>query len=82
VDIILTPTSPFPAFKVGEKSNDPLAMYLSDIYTTSANLAGIPGISIPIGKNSDGLPVGMQIMANQFEEKKLLQFGKHLQSQI
>lgn len=81
VDIILTPTSPFPAFKVGEKSNDPLAMYLSDIYTTSANLAGIPGISIPIGNNSNGLPVGMQIMANQFEEKKLLQFGKYLQTQ-
>ncbi len=81
VDIILTPTSPFPAFKVGEKSNDPLAMYLSDIYTTSANLAGIPGISIPIGKNSYGLPVGMQIMANQFEEKKLLQFSKYLQTQ-
>ncbi|RJP68341.1 MAG: Asp-tRNA(Asn)/Glu-tRNA(Gln) amidotransferase subunit GatA [Ignavibacteriales bacterium] len=81
VDLILTPTSPFPAFKVGEKSNDPLAMYLSDIYTTSANLAGIPGISIPIGKNSNGLPVGMQIMANQFEEKKLLQFGKYLQTQ-
>lgn len=79
VDIILTPTSPFPAFKIGEKSNDPLAMYLSDIYTTSANLAGIPGISIPIGKNSDGLPIGMQLMANQFDEQRLLQMGKVLE---
>jgi len=79
VDVILTPTSPFPAFKIGEKSNDPLAMYLSDIYTTSANLAGIPGISIPIGNNSDGLPIGMQLMANQFDEQKLIQIGKYLQ---
>jgi len=78
VDLILTPTSPFPAFRIGEKSSDPLAMYLSDIYTTSANLAGIPGISIPIGKNSDGLPIGLQLMANQFEELKLLQMGNIL----
>lgn len=75
VDVILTPTSPFAAFKIGEKSNDPLEMYLSDIYTTSANLAGIPGINIPIGKNSEGLPVGMQLMASQFDELKLLQMS-------
>lgn len=78
VDVILTPTSPFAAFKIGEKSDDPLAMYLSDIYTTSANLAGIPGINIPIGKNKDGLPVGMQLMADQFKEINLL----HLASLI
>lgn len=76
VDVILTPTSPFAAFKIGEKSDDPLQMYLSDIYTTSANLAGIPGINIPIGNNKEGLPIGMQLMADQFEELKLLQLGR------
>lgn len=76
VDVILTPTTPTPAFKIGEKSSDPLEMYLSDIYTTSANLAGIPGINIPIGYNKVGLPIGMQLMANQFEELKLLQLSK------
>lgn len=76
VDIILTPVCPDVAFKIGEKTNDPLAMYLEDIYTTSANLVGIPGISVPIGKNSEGLPIGMQLMANQMEESKLLLFSK------
>ncbi len=79
VDIILTPTTPTVAFKIGEKSSDPLEMYLSDIYTTSANLVGIPGINIPIGKNSNGLPIGMQLMAKQFEELKLLQLSKILE---
>ncbi len=74
VDLILTPTTPTTAFKLGEKSNDPLEMYLEDIYTTSANLVGIPGISIPIGRDKQGLPIGMQIMANQFDENKLLTF--------
>ena len=72
VDFILTPTTPTTAFKLGEKSNDPLEMYLEDIYTTSANLVGIPGISIPIGKDKQGLPIGMQLMANQFDEVTLL----------
>jgi len=76
VDIILTPTTPSPAFKIGEKTNDPLEMYLEDIFTTSANLAGIPGINIPIGKNSNGLPIGLQLMANQFDELSLLELGK------
>ncbi len=75
VDIILTPTTPTTAYKIGEKTNDPLEMYLGDIYTTSANLAGIPGINIPIGSDSKGLPIGMQLMANQFEEEKLLSFA-------
>lgn len=75
VDVILTPTTPTTAFKIGEKSNDPLQMYLSDIYTTSANLAGIPGISIPIGKDSENLPIGLQLLANQFEEEKLFQMA-------
>lgn len=76
VDLILTPTAPSVAFKIGEKTNDPLAMYLEDIYTTSANLVGVPGISLPIGFNSEGLPIGMQLMADQFQEEKLLQFSK------
>ncbi|MEJ5261663.1 MAG: Asp-tRNA(Asn)/Glu-tRNA(Gln) amidotransferase subunit GatA, partial [Ignavibacterium sp.] len=80
VDLILTPTTPTVAFKLGEKSNDPLQMYLSDIYTTSANLAGIPGLNIPIGKNKDGLPIGLQILANRFEEEKLFRLAKEIVS--
>jgi len=76
VDIILTPTSPTTAFKIGEKSSDPMQMYLSDIYTTSANLAGIPAINIPIGFDSNNLPIGVQLIANQFEEDMLLQTVK------
>lgn len=71
VDLIITPTSPTTAFNFGEKTKDPLNMYLSDIYTVSANIAGIPGISIPCGF-IDGLPVGMQIMGPQFSEEKIL----------
>ncbi len=82
VDIILTPTSPFVAFKIGEKTNNPLEMYLSDIFTTSANLAGIPGINIPIGNNSNGLPIGMQLLANQFDESKLLQLSYFIQNNL
>jgi aspartyl-tRNA(Asn)/glutamyl-tRNA(Gln) amidotransferase subunit A len=70
-DCIVTPTSPTPAFKIGEKTEDPLSMYLSDIYTISANLAGIPAISIPCGYTRDGLPVGLQILAKPFDEEIL-----------
>jgi aspartyl-tRNA(Asn)/glutamyl-tRNA(Gln) amidotransferase subunit A len=72
-DVILTPTSPTPAFKLGEKTDDPLQMYLSDIYTISANLAGIPGISVPCGFSAQGLPIGVQLLAGHFAEGKLLQ---------
>lgn len=72
VDVLLTPTTPTTAFRIGEKSNDPLQMYLSDIYTTSANLAGIPGINIPIGFDSKNLPIGLQLLADQFNESFLL----------
>ncbi len=72
VDALLTPTSPFVSFKAGEKIRDPLAMYLSDIYTISANLAGIPGISLPCGFNSENLPIGLQILGEPFEEVNLL----------
>lgn len=75
VDCIICPTSPAPAFKIGERANNPLEMYLSDIYTIPANLAGIPGISIPCGFSKEVLPIGMQILAKHFEEKKLLQIA-------
>ncbi|MCS6809290.1 MAG: aspartyl/glutamyl-tRNA amidotransferase subunit A, partial [Candidatus Kapabacteria bacterium] len=77
-DIFLTPTSPTPPFKLGEKSSDPLAMYLADIFTVSANLAGVPGISVPAGMSSDGLPIGMQLQADHFAEDKLLTIAYHL----
>ncbi|MFH1458673.1 MAG: Asp-tRNA(Asn)/Glu-tRNA(Gln) amidotransferase subunit GatA [Candidatus Omnitrophota bacterium] len=70
-DCILTPTSPTPAFKIGEKVDDPLKMYLSDIYTISANLAGLPAISVPCGFTKKGLPVGLQILAKPFDEEML-----------
>ena len=72
-DVILTPTSPVPAFRIGEKTDDPLQMYLSDIFTLSTNLAGVPGIVVPCGFTSKGLPVGAQFMAGHFEEGKLIQ---------
>jgi len=72
---ILTPTAPTTAFKIGEKSSDPLSMYLSDIYTISANLAGIPAISIPCGFAKNGLPIGLQIMTKPFDEETLLRIA-------
>ncbi len=74
-DVILTPTTPAPAFRIGEKLDDPLQMYLFDIFTLSTNLAGIPGISVPCGYTKSGLPIGVQFMANHFEEGKLLQIA-------
>jgi aspartyl-tRNA(Asn)/glutamyl-tRNA(Gln) amidotransferase subunit A len=71
-DAILTPTSPSVAFRIGEKTDDPLAMYLNDIYTVSANLAGIPGISVPCGLSSEGLPIGTQLLGNFWSEDVLL----------
>ena len=72
VDLIVTPTTPTPAFKIGEKSEDPLQMYLSDIFTISINLAGNPGISVPCGFTSDHLPIGLQIVGRPFEESSIL----------
>lgn len=76
VDALLSPVSPTPAFRIGEKVSDPLAMYLSDIYTVTANLAGIPSISLPCGFTSEGLPVGLQILAGQFQEGVLLSLAE------
>jgi len=72
VDVLLGPTCPTTAFKIGEKTADPVAMYLNDIYTVMANLAGIPAISIPAGQDRDGLPIGMQLMAPRLQEAALL----------
>lgn len=72
VDAILTPTSPTAAFRLGEKSNDPLSMYLADIYTVTADLAGIPGISVPCGKTKEKLPIGLQILGKHFDESTIL----------
>jgi len=72
VDAILTPTSPTPAFRFGEKSEDPISMYLSDIYTISTNLAGLPGISVPCGFTQSGLPIGMQLIGQALKESNLL----------
>jgi aspartyl-tRNA(Asn)/glutamyl-tRNA(Gln) amidotransferase subunit A len=78
VDVIMGPTSPTPAFKLGEKTNDPISMYLSDIYTIAVNLAGLPGMSIPAGFVNH-LPVGLQLIGNFFEEARLLNVAHHYQ---
>jgi aspartyl-tRNA(Asn)/glutamyl-tRNA(Gln) amidotransferase subunit A len=76
VDAIVTPTSPTAAFRLGEKSNDPLAMYLADIYTVTADLAGIPGISIPCGQTKEKLPIGLQILGKHFDEATILRIAQ------
>lgn len=80
VDVIAGPVAPTPAFKIGELSNDPLAMYLSDVYTLSANLAGIPGMSIPCGFSANDLPIGLQLLAPPFEEERLLRAARMFES--
>ncbi len=80
VDLILGPVSPFPAFKIGEFSSDPLKMYLADILTAGANLAGIPGLALPAGFTKEKLPVGLQILGPHFSEKTLFSLGKQYQT--
>ena len=81
-DIIITPTSPTTAFEIGEKSNNPLEMYLADICTVSVNMAGLPGISIPCGVDKQGLPIGMQIIGNSFEEETILKAAYAAEKEI
>jgi aspartyl-tRNA(Asn)/glutamyl-tRNA(Gln) amidotransferase subunit A len=80
VDAVVAPVSPFPAFRLGEKVNDPLAMYLSDIYTITGSLAGIPAMSVPCGKTAGGLPVGMQIMTRHFDETTMFRIAAAFES--
>jgi aspartyl-tRNA(Asn)/glutamyl-tRNA(Gln) amidotransferase subunit A len=79
LDAIVTPTAPTPAFKLGEKTDDPLAMYLADIYTVTADLAGVPGISVPCGQSSSGLPIGLQVLGRHFDESTILRLGRALE---
>lgn len=79
VDLIVTPTAPTTAFKIGEKIEDPLAMYLSDIFTITCNLAGLPGISVPCGKDACRMPVGMQLIGNHFREDQVLRTAHHFE---
>jgi aspartyl-tRNA(Asn)/glutamyl-tRNA(Gln) amidotransferase subunit A len=79
VDAILTPVSPFPAFKIGEKVDDPLAMYLSDVYTLTGDLAGVPCMSVPCGESPEGLPVGLQIFAKHFDEAAMFRVAYQYQ---
>ena len=80
-DAIIMPTSPTTAFTIGDKTNDPVAMYLSDIFTVFANLTGIPGISVPLFKHSNGMPFGLQVMTQKTDELTLLQIADHLMKQ-
>ncbi|MDI6792492.1 MAG: Asp-tRNA(Asn)/Glu-tRNA(Gln) amidotransferase subunit GatA [bacterium] len=81
-DALITPVSPFPAFKIGEKMNDPLQMYLADIYTVTINLAGVPAISIPCGFSKDGLPIGLQIVCKPFDEHTLFKIAFALEKSL
>ena len=77
-DFILMPNSPAPAFRIGEKLGDPIAMYLADIFTVMANLTGCPAISLPLYKHNSGMPFGLQVVAEKFKELPLLQVSQHL----
>jgi aspartyl-tRNA(Asn)/glutamyl-tRNA(Gln) amidotransferase subunit A len=77
-DFLLMPTAPTTAFKIGEHTNNPLEMYLADLYSVQANVAGVPGISIPCGKDDEGMPIGLQVIADDFEEEKLFRFSDML----
>src|SRR6202012_12892 len=76
VDAILPPPTPTPAFRLGEKSEDPVSMYLADIYTVTANLAGICGLSVPCGSSREGLPIGLQILGNHFAESTVFRVAQ------
>ena len=73
--MLLTPTAPGPAFGIGEKTDDPISMYLNDVFTVTVNLAGLPGLSVPAGLNSEGLPLGLQLIGKAFDEATLFRAG-------
>ena len=82
VDAILTPSTPSSAFKIGEKSNDPVSMYLNDIFTVPVNLAGLPGVSIPAGLDKKGYPLGLQIIGKSFDEQNILNIAYSMEDKI
>jgi len=81
-DVILSPTSPILPFGIGEKTSDPLEMYLADIYTVNINVAGLPALSMPSGFSSTGLPIGIQLIGNHFEENTLFRVGNQLEKAL
>jgi aspartyl-tRNA(Asn)/glutamyl-tRNA(Gln) amidotransferase subunit A len=78
-DCLLTPAAPTTAFKIGEKTADPLTMYLSDIYTVSINLAGLPGLTVPWAVDGHGLPIGVQLIGRHFDEEMILRVGRAIE---
>ena len=81
-DILVAPVSPTTAFKLGEKTADPLTMYLGDVYTVAVNLAGLPALVVPCGLDADGMPIGVQLIGKPFSEKKLLQAGQAIEQAL
>jgi aspartyl-tRNA(Asn)/glutamyl-tRNA(Gln) amidotransferase subunit A len=81
-DAVVSPVAPTPAYGIGETLDDPLAMYLSDVFTLSANLAGIPGISVPCGFSDEGMPIGLQIMGRHFNEAILFRIARQLEAAL
>ncbi len=80
VDVVLTPTAPSDAFAVGDKADDPIAMYLNDVFTVPASLAGLPAISVPAGLSADGLPLGLQLIGRPFDEATVLRAAQALET--
>jgi aspartyl-tRNA(Asn)/glutamyl-tRNA(Gln) amidotransferase subunit A len=79
-DVLLTPATPGPAFALGEKSNDPVSMYLNDVFTVTVNLAGLPGLAVPAGLTAEGLPLGLQIIGKAFDEATVLRAGRSIET--
>jgi aspartyl-tRNA(Asn)/glutamyl-tRNA(Gln) amidotransferase subunit A len=79
VDVVLTPTAPSAAFAIGEKMDDPIAMYLNDVFTVPASMAGLPGISVPAGLGAEGLPLGLQLLGQPFDEARMLNAARFLE---
>jgi aspartyl-tRNA(Asn)/glutamyl-tRNA(Gln) amidotransferase subunit A len=82
VDVIVTPTAPTPAFRLGEKTDDPVSMYLADIYTVTASLAGICGVSVPCGTSRDGLPIGAQVLGPHFAEGTVFRAARGIEQAL